>query len=235
MGAAQPTLKQSAGISPTRAEDFPGWYQEVVRAAELASMSHVRGCMVIRPWGYGIWEQMQRRLDAEIRRRGHENVYFPVLIPLAYFQKEAEHIKGFAKEMAVVTHHRLEEREGRIVPAAELAQPLVVRPTSETIIGESMSEWINSYRDLPMLLNQWANVVRWELRPRIFLRTTEFLWQEGHTAHASGDEALAESLERSIRCTGSSPRSGLPCRLSSERSRRRSGSPVRCARFRSRR
>jgi prolyl-tRNA synthetase len=193
--ASAPPKKRSTGIVPTRAEDFPGWYQEAVRAGELATMAHVRGSMVIKPWGYGIWEQMQSRLDAEIRRRGHENVYFPVLIPLSYFQKEAEHIEGFAKEMAVVTHHRLEERDGKIVPTAEFAEPLVVRPTSETIIGESMAEWINSYRDLPLLLNQWANVVRWEMRPRIFLRTTEFLWQEGHTAHATGDEALAEALD----------------------------------------
>jgi prolyl-tRNA synthetase len=196
MSAAPPaSKKQATGISPTRAEDFPGWYQEAVRAAELASMAHVRGSMVIKPWGYGIWELMQRRLDAEIRRRGHENVYFPVLIPLSYFQKEAEHVEGFAKEMAVVTHHRLEEKDGKIVPAGEFAEPLVIRPTSETIIGASMAEWINSYRDLPMLLNQWANVVRWEMRPRIFLRTTEFLWQEGHTAHATAEEALAETLD----------------------------------------
>ena len=195
--SAAPTApkKRSTGVSPTRAEDFPGWYQEVVRVAELATMAHVRGSMVIRPWGYGIWERMQGRLDAEIRRRGHENVYFPVMIPLSYFQKEADHVEGFAKEMAVVTHHRLEERDGKIVPAAEFAEPLVVRPTSETIIGASMAEWINSYRDLPLLLNQWANVVRWEMRPRIFLRTTEFLWQEGHTAHATADEALAETLD----------------------------------------
>jgi prolyl-tRNA synthetase len=193
--SAPPGSKRATAISPTRDEDFPGWYQEVVRAAELATMSHVRGSMVIKPWGYGIWEHMQRRLDSEIRQRGHENVYFPVLIPLSYFQKEAEHIEGFAKEMAVVTHHRLEERHGKVVPAAKFAEPLIVRPTSETIIGESMAEWINSYRDLPLLLNQWANVVRWELRPRMFLRTTEFLWQEGHTAHATADEALAESLD----------------------------------------
>lgn len=195
MNSATQASERATAISPTRGMDFPGWYQEVVRAADLASMSHVRGMMVIKPWGYGIWELMQRTLDSEIRRRGHENVYFPLLIPLSYFQKEAEHIEGFAKEMAVVTHHRLEERDGRIVPAAEFAEPLVIRPTSETIIGESMAEWVSSYRDLPLLLNQWANVVRWEMRPRILLRTTEFLWQEGHTAHATAEEALAESLD----------------------------------------
>src|SRR5215472_11202494 len=134
MTSAAQASKRAAAISPTRQEDFPGWYQEVVRAAELASMSHVRGSMVIKPWGYGIWEHMQRRLDSEIRRRGHDNVYFPVLIPLSYFQREAEHIEGFAKEMAVVTHHRLEERDGKVVPAAKFAEPLIVRPTSETII-----------------------------------------------------------------------------------------------------
>jgi prolyl-tRNA synthetase len=192
---AKPVRSRPPAISPTRAQDYPGWYQEVVRAADLAVMSHVRGSMVIKPWGWGIWEHLQRRLDDEIKARGHENCYFPVLIPLSYLQKEADHVEGFAKETAVVTHHRLEERDGRIVPAAPLTEPLVVRPTSETIIGVSMAEWITSYRDLPLLLNQWANVVRWELRPRILLRTTEFLWQEGHTAHATADEALAESLD----------------------------------------
>jgi len=192
---AKPTRSRAPGISPTRDEDYPGWYQEVVRASDLAVMSHVRGCMVIKPWGWGIWEHLQRGLDGEIKARGHENAYFPVLIPLSYLQKEADHVEGFAKETAVVTHHRLEEKDGRIVPAAPLSEPLVVRPTSETIIGASMAEWITSYRDLPLLLNQWANVVRWELRPRILLRTTEFLWQEGHTAHATAEEALAESLD----------------------------------------
>ncbi|WP_086828714.1 proline--tRNA ligase [Allokutzneria sp. NRRL B-24872] len=182
-------------ISPRRGENFPSWYQEVVRAADLASMSHVRGCMVIRPWGYGVWELMQRELDRMIKERGHDNVYFPLFIPLSYIQKEAEHVEGFAKEMAVVTHHRLEKRDGKLVPAAPLEEPLVVRPTSETIIGESMAEWVQSYRDLPLKLNQWANVVRWEMRPRVLLRTTEFLWQEGHTAHADEAEAVAETLE----------------------------------------
>src|SRR5579875_1100264 len=191
---ADSSRNRSTGVSPTRDEDFPGWYQEVVRAADLAVPAHVRGAMVIKPWGYGIWQLMQARLDAEIRRRGHENVYFPMLIPLSYFQREADHVAGFAKEMAVVTHHRLEERDGKLVPAGELAEPLVVRPTSETIIGQSMADWIQSYRDLPLLLNQWANVVRWELRPRIFLRTSEFLWQEGHTAHATEAEAIEETI-----------------------------------------
>lgn len=156
-------------------------------------MSGIRGCMILRPWGYGIWQELQRILDAEIRRTGHENVYFPLLIPLSYIEKEAAHVEGFAKEMAVVTHHRLEQKDGRLLPAAPLREPLVVRPTSETVIGASMAKWINSWRDLPLLLNQWANVVRWEMRPRIFLRTTEFLWQEGHTAHVDREDAERET------------------------------------------
>ncbi|MFB9908500.1 proline--tRNA ligase [Allokutzneria oryzae] len=187
--------QSKAAISPRRAENFPSWYQEVVRQADLAAMSHVRGCMVIKPWGYGIWELMQRELDQQIKDRGHDNVYFPLFIPLSYIEKEAEHVEGFAKEMAVVTHHRLEKRDGRLVPAAPFEEPLVVRPTSETVIGETMAEWVQSYRDLPLKLNQWANVVRWEMRPRVLLRTTEFLWQEGHTAHATEAEAVAETLE----------------------------------------
>ncbi len=151
--------------------------------------------MVIRPWGYGIWELIQRQLDDQIRRRGHQNVYFPLFIPISYLQKEAEHVEGFAKEMAVVTHRRLESVDGRLVPSGELQEPLVVRPTSETLFGESLAEWIQSYRDLPVKLNQWANVVRWEMRPRVFLRTTEFLWQEGHTAHAIAEEAMEETLQ----------------------------------------
>jgi len=182
-------------ISPLRNEDYAGWYQSVVAGADLAEMAHVRGCMVIKPWGYGIWSQIQTHLDRMIRDTGHENAYFPLFIPVSYLQKEADHVKGFAKEMAVVTHHRLEERDGKLVPAAPLTEPLVVRPTSETIIGESMHQWVKSYRDLPMLLNQWANVVRWEMRPRVFLRTTEFLWQEGHTAHATSEEAFEETVK----------------------------------------
>ncbi len=181
-------------ITPRRAEDFPEWYQQVIRAAELAEPSDVRGCMVIRPWGYGIWENMQRQLDAMFRATGHRNAYFPLFIPLSYFAKEAEHVEGFAKECAVVTHSRLEvDADGKMKPSSPLAEPLVVRPTSETIIGASYAKWVQSYRDLPILINQWANVVRWEMRPRLFLRTTEFLWQEGHTVHESEAEARAET------------------------------------------
>src|SRR4051812_5682205 len=186
--------KAKTGISPTRAEDFPQWFQSVVRDAEVAELDHVRGAMVIRPWGYGIWELMQRSLDDAIKETGAVNAYFPLFIPLSYFEEEAKHVEGFAKEMAVVTHHRLEQGpDGHLHPAAELPEPLIVRPTSETIIGRSFAKWINSYRDLPLLINQWANIVRWELRPRVLLRTTEFLWQEGHTAHATEDEALEET------------------------------------------
>lgn len=188
-------MAQENAITPTRSQDYPEWYQQVIRAAELAETSPVRGCMVIKPWGYGIWEKMQRILDDEIKRTGHENAYFPLFIPLSFLQKEAQHVAGFAKECAVVTHHRLEEKQGRLVPSGELEEPLIVRPTSETIIGECFSRWIESYRDLPLLVNQWANVVRWEMRPRLFLRTTEFLWQEGHTAHASAEEAHVEALK----------------------------------------
>jgi prolyl-tRNA synthetase len=183
-----------SAISPRREEDFPEWYQQVIRAAELAEPSDVRGCMVIRPWGYGIWENMQRHLDAMFRATGHRNAYFPLFIPLSYFAKEAEHVEGFAKECAVVTHSRLEVGEdGKMRPASPLTEPLVVRPTSETIIGASYAKWVQSYRDLPILINQWANVVRWEMRPRLFLRTTEFLWQEGHTVHESETEAREET------------------------------------------
>jgi len=181
-------------ITPTRDEDYAQWYQAVVRDADVAEMSHVRGCMVIKPWGYGVWEQLQRTLDREIKKAGAVNAYFPLFIPLSYLEREAAHVEGFAKEMAVVTHHRLESRDGKLVPTGELAEPLIVRPTSETIIGESMADWVQSYRDLPLLLNQWANVVRWELRPRVLLRTTEFLWQEGHTAHATHDDAMEYTL-----------------------------------------
>jgi prolyl-tRNA synthetase len=181
-------------ISPRRDEDFPEWYQQVIRAAELAEPSDVRGCMVIRPWGYGIWENMQRQLDAMFKATGHKNAYFPLFIPLSYFAKEAEHVEGFAKECAVVTHSRLEvDADGKMKPASPLTEPLVVRPTSETIIGASYAKWVQSYRDLPILINQWANVVRWEMRPRIFLRTTEFLWQEGHTVHETEAEAREET------------------------------------------
>lgn len=182
-------------ISPLREEDFPEWYQQVVKAADLAENSPVRGAMVIKPWGYAMWEVLQRRLDGEIKKRGHVNAYFPLFIPLSFLEKEASHVDGFAKECAVVTHTRLEQKEGQLIPTAPLEEPYIVRPTSETIIGDCYSRWIESYRDLPVLINQWANVVRWEMRPRIFLRTTEFLWQEGHTAHASEEEALAETMD----------------------------------------
>ena len=183
-------------ITPRRDEDFPEWYQQVVKAADLAEPSDVRGCMVIKPWGYGLWENMQRTLDGMFKATGHKNAYFPLFIPLSYLAKEAEHVEGFAKECAVVTHHRLEAAPGgglRPAPSAELTEPLIVRPTSETIIGATYAKWVQSYRDLPILINQWANVVRWELRPRVFLRTTEFLWQEGHTAHETEAEARQET------------------------------------------
>lgn len=181
-------------ISPTRFDDYPQWYQQVVKAADLAEASPVRGCMVIKPWGYALWENIQRVLDAEFKATGHRNAYFPLFIPLSFLQKEAEHVEGFAKECAVVTHHRLEAGpDGKLVPAAPLEEPLVVRPTSETIIGAMFAKWVQSYRDLPLLINQWANIVRWEMRTRLFLRTAEFLWQEGHTAHATEQEAHEET------------------------------------------
>jgi prolyl-tRNA synthetase len=186
--------KPKNAISPTRTEDYPQWYQQVVRAAELAEPSPVRGCMVIKPWGWALWENFQRVLDSKFKSTGHRNAYFPLFIPVSYLEKEAKHVEGFAKECAVITHHRLEDDgTGKLVPAGPLEEPLVVRPTSETIIGEMFSRWIESYRDLPLLINQWANVVRWEMRTRMFLRTTEFLWQEGHTAHATIEEAQAET------------------------------------------
>jgi prolyl-tRNA synthetase len=182
-------------ISPTRAQDYPEWYQQVVRAADLAEQSPVRGCMVIKPHGYAIWERMQGILDRMFKATGHQNAYFPLFIPLSYLEKEAQHVEGFAKECAVVTHHRLElNADGKLIPTGKLEEPLVVRPTSETIIGAMYAKWIQSWRDLPVLINQWANVVRWEMRPRVFLRTAEFLWQEGHTAHATREEAVEETL-----------------------------------------
>jgi prolyl-tRNA synthetase len=187
-------MPEQTAISPTRQEDFPEWYQQVIRAADLAENSEVRGCMVIKPWGYALWERMQSTLDGMFKATGHRNAYFPIFIPLSYLEKEAAHVEGFAKECAVVTHHRLESRDGRLVPSGELTEPLVIRPTSETIIGAAYARWVKSWRDLPILLNQWANVVRWELRPRLFLRTTEFLWQEGHTAHETEAEALEETM-----------------------------------------
>jgi prolyl-tRNA synthetase len=184
-------------LNVTREDDFPAWYQAVVREADLAEMSPVRGCMVIKPWGYGIWELVQAELDRGIKATGHENCYFPLFIPLSFFAKEAEHVEGFAKEMAVVTHYRLKAVDGALKPDpdAALAEPLIVRPTSETVIGDAFNRWIQSYRDLPLLINQWANVVRWEMRTRLFLRTAEFLWQEGHTAHASEEDAREETMK----------------------------------------
>ncbi len=188
-------MAKKTAISPTREENYPEWYQQVIKAAELAETSSVRGCMVIRPWGFGIWENLQQQLDQRIKATGHENFYCPLFIPLSHLEREAKHVEGFAKECAVVTHHRLEKTaDNRLVPAGELEEPLVVRPTSETIIGETFSNWIQSYRDLPILLNQWANIVRWEMRTRMFLRTSEFLWQEGHTAHATETEARQETM-----------------------------------------
>jgi prolyl-tRNA synthetase len=182
-------------ISPTRHEDYPEWYQQVVRAGELAEASPVRGCMVIKPHGFALWERMQGILDGMFKATGHRNAYFPLFIPLSYLEQEAKHVEGFAKECAVVTHHRLElGPDGRLIPTGKLEEPLVVRPTSETIIGAMYAKWIQSWRDLPVLINQWANVVRWEMRPRVFLRTAEFLWQEGHTAHATETEAVEETL-----------------------------------------
>lgn len=190
----------STAISPTRNDDFPEWYQQAVRAADLAENSEVRGCMVIKPWGCGLWENIQRQLDAKFKATGHQNAYFPLLIPLSYLEKEAQHAEGFATECAVVTHHRLEavkQPDGKVkmVPTGELAEPFVIRPTSETIIGAAFARWVQSYRDLPLLINQWANVMRWEMRPRLFLRTSEFLWQEGHTAHETAEEAVQETLQ----------------------------------------
>nr|WP_192895960.1 proline--tRNA ligase [Parerythrobacter lutipelagi] len=183
-------------LSVKRADDFAQWYQEVISAADLAEESGVRGCMVMKPWGYGIWERIQRLMDARIKDAGVDNCYFPIFIPLSNFEREAEHVEGFAKEMAVVTHHRLiAGPDGKLIPdpEAKLEEPLVVRPTSETIIGDAMARWVQSWRDLPLLTNQWANVVRWEMRTRMFLRTTEFLWQEGHTAHETREDALEET------------------------------------------
>ena len=178
-------------ITPTREQNYPEWYQQVVKASDMAEKSPVRGCMVIKPWGYSIWENIKTRLDELFKATGVKNAYFPLFIPLSFFEKEAEHVEGFAKECAIITHHRLEKgASGTLVPAGPLSEPLIVRPTSETIIGDTFSKWVSSYRDLPILINQWANVVRWEMRPRIFLRTTEFLWQEGHTVHATKEEAM---------------------------------------------
>ena len=181
----------------SRTEDYSKWYNELVVMADLAENSGVRGCMVIKPYGYAIWEKMQAELDKKFKETGHVNAYFPLFIPKSYVSKEADHVDGFAKECAVVTHYRLKNAEdgsGVVVdPNAKLEEELIVRPTSETIIWNTYKKWIQSYRDLPILVNQWANVVRWEMRTRLFLRTAEFLWQEGHTAHATKQEAVEET------------------------------------------
>ena len=183
-------------ITPTRKDNYPEWYQQVIKAADLAENAPVRGCMVIKPWGYAIWENMQRALDDMFKETGHVNAYFPLLIPLSFLEKEAAHVEGFAKECAVVTHHRLKGGpDGKLVPEGELEEPYIIRPTSETIIGHMFAKWVQSYRDLPILVNQWCNVMRWEMRTRMFLRTTEFLWQEGHTVHASENEARIETRQ----------------------------------------
>ncbi|GAC1534764.1 MAG: proline--tRNA ligase [Acidimicrobiales bacterium] len=181
--AAKKGKSANLGVTP-QSEDFSAWYNELVLKAELADRAPVRGAMVIRPYGYRVWELLQDELDRRFKDTGHVNAYFPLLIPMSYLTREAEHVEGFSPELAVVTH----------AGGVELEEPLVVRPTSETVIGEMYSRWITSYRDLPLLINQWANVVRWELRPRLFLRTTEFLWQEGHTAHVDAEDAMAETL-----------------------------------------
>jgi prolyl-tRNA synthetase len=188
-------MAEEKGLT-TRAQDFSAWYNEVVLRAELADYSPVRGCMVIRPYGYAIWELMQRALDDMFKATGHQNAYFPLLIPQSFLAREAEHVEGFAKEMAIVTHTRMASVPGRGLepdPDSRLEEPLIIRPTSETIIYSMFAKWVQSYRDLPLLINQWANVVRWEMRTRLFLRTAEFLWQEGHTAHANEPEAEEEA------------------------------------------
>jgi prolyl-tRNA synthetase len=193
-------MAQAQKITP-RAKDYSEWYNDVIMQAELADYSPVRGCMVIRPHGYRIWELMQRALDDMFRATGHQNAYFPLFIPMSFLAKEAEHVEGFAKEVALVTHTRLKAtgktgaQAVAVDPESALEEPLVVRPTSETIIYAMFAKWIQSYRDLPLLMNQWCNIVRWELRTRLFLRTTEFLWQEGHTAHATEAEAEAEARQ----------------------------------------
>lgn len=180
-------------LKTSRKNNYPEWYQSVIAEADMAENSSSPGCMVIKPWGYGLWERIRDVFDEMIRETGCENCYFPLFIPLSFFQKEAEHVDGFAKEMAVVTHSRLSMKDGKLTPDSKLEEPLIVRPTSEAIIADSFAKWVKSYRDLPIMVNQWANVVRWEMRPRLFLRTREFLWQEGHTVHASAKEAEEET------------------------------------------
>ena len=183
-------------MKTTRTQNYSDWYQEVIQDADLAENAPVRGCMVIKPWGYAIWENMQAVLDRKFKDTGHVNAYFPLLIPLSFLEQEAEHVEGFAKECAVVTHHRLKAGpNGKLIPDGQLEEPLIIRPTSETIIGHMFAKWVKSYRDLPLLINQWCNVMRWEMRTRMFLRTSEFLWQEGHTVHATSKEAQEETLK----------------------------------------
>src|SRR5438046_3822851 len=183
---------------PKRSENYSEWYNEIVKRANLAENSAVRGCMVIKPYGFAIWEKMQRALDDMFKATGHENAYFPLFVPKSFLEKKEGHAEGFAKECAVVTHYRLKadpDRKGKLMvdPEAKLEEELIIRPTSEAIIWNTYKGWIQSYRDLPLLVNQWANVVRWEMRTRLFLRTAEFLWQEGHTAHATKEEAIEET------------------------------------------
>ncbi len=188
--------RAKTAITPTREENFSEWYQQVIKAADMAENAPVRGCMIIKPYGYALWENMQRIFDGMIKDAGVENAYFPLLIPLSFMNREAEHVEGFAKECAVVTHHRLEaDEEKGLVPAGKLEEPYIIRPTSETIIGDAMARWIQSYRDLPLKLNQWCNVMRWEMRTRLFLRTSEFLWQEGHNAFETVEEAGDDALK----------------------------------------
>ena len=181
----------------SRLEDYSKWYNDLVSKADLAEQSDVRGCMIIKPYGYAIWEKIQSELDIMFKSTGHQNAYFPMFVPKKLFEAEEKNAEGFAKECAVVTHYRLKNsgKEGKLIvdPEAKLEEELIVRPTSEAIIWRTYKNWIQSYRDLPLLINQWANVVRWEMRPRIFLRTAEFLWQEGHTAHATQEEAMDET------------------------------------------
>ena len=197
----------------SQAEDYSRWYNDLVVKADLAEHSDVRGCMIIKPHGYSVWEKMQRALDDKFKETGHVNAYFPLLIPKSYLSKEASHVEGFAKECAVVTHYRLktgEDGKGVVVdPDSKLEEELIIRPTSETIIWNSYRNWIQSYRDLPILINQWANVMRWEMRTRLFLRTAEFLWQEGHTAHATEQEARDEASQM-LNCNSTVLLMGLP-------------------------
>ena len=212
---------------PKRSEDYSLWYNELVKKAGLAENSAVRGCMVIKPYGYAIWEKMQRQLDDMFKATGHQNAYFPLFVPKSLFEAEEQNAEGFAKECAIVTHYRLKtdpNRPGKLMvdPEAKLEEELVVRPTSEAIIWSTYKKWIQSYRDLPLLINQWANVVRWEMRTRMFLRTSEFLWQEGHTAHATEAEAEEEERPSNSKSCGEKYQNGL------NRTRLRSATPSGC-------